>query len=121
MSRSETAQALSALVNEAYGYRRVSEWDMQHRLRAGRNRVLHVATSSDGRVVGCCSSTLFAPWCEPGCGHWGLLAVRVSHQGGGVATALVEAAERRLATEGPPNPHPHPHPHPQPNPAVRQG
>ena len=79
---------------------------------AGRNRVLHVATSSGGQVVGCCSSTLFAPWCEPGCGHWGLLAVRVSHQGGGVATALVEAAERRLATEGPPNPHPHPHPHP---------
>ena len=101
MSRSETAQALSALVNEAYGYRRVSEWDMQHRLRAGRNRVLHVATSSDGRVVGCCSSTLFAPWCEPGCGHWGLLAVDVKHQGCGVATALVEAAERRLAAEGP--------------------
>ena len=99
-SRVETAHALTALVNEAYGYRRVSDWDMQHRLRAGRNRVLHVAMSTDGRVVGCCSSTLFTPWCEPGCGHWGLLAVGVSHQGGGVAAALVEAAERRLATEG---------------------
>ena len=67
--------------------------------------MLHVATSLDGRVVGCCSSTLFTPWCEPGCGHWGLLAVGVSHQNGGVATALVEAAERRLATEGPPKPY----------------
>ena len=78
--------------------------------------MLHVATSADGRVVGCCSSTLFAPWCEPGCGHWGLLAVGVSHQGGGVATALVNAAERRLATEGTPEPEPELEPEPEPEP-----
>ena len=78
--------------------------------------MLHVATSADGRVVGCCSSTLFAPWCEPGCGHWGLLAVGVSHQGGGVATALVNAAERRLATEGTPEPEPELEPEPEPQP-----
>ena len=39
MSRIKTAHALSALVNEAYGFRRVSEWDMQHRLRAGSRRL----------------------------------------------------------------------------------
>ena len=39
MSRIETAHALTALVNEAYGYRRVSDWDMQHRLRAGSRRL----------------------------------------------------------------------------------
>lgn len=99
-NRVETARALTTLVNRAYQYHRVSEWDMQHRLRAGRNRVLHVAVTSSGQVVGCCSSTLFTPWCEPGCGHWGLLAVDVDHQGSGVATALVKAAERRLAAAG---------------------
>merc|ERR1711924_589281 len=33
-----------------------------------------------------------------GCGHWGLLVVDAGHQGTGVANALVQAAELRLAT-----------------------
>ena len=37
------------------------------------------------------------PWCEEGCGHWGLVAVAPEAQGGGVASALVRAAELRLA------------------------
>ena len=41
ISRIATAHALTALVNQAYGYRRVSDWDMQHRLRAGRPRRCH--------------------------------------------------------------------------------
>ena len=42
MSRIETAHALTALVNEAYGCRRVSDWDMQHRLRAGSRAACHL-------------------------------------------------------------------------------
>ena len=95
----ETAFKLAALVNTAYGYRRVSESEMRHRVSAGRNRVLHVARH-DGQIVGCCSSTLHVPWCLPGCGHWGLLAVLPDAQGTGVASALVAHAERRLARAG---------------------
>ena len=40
--------------------------------------------------VGACSSTYATPWCERGCGHWGLLAVAPDAQGSGVASALVQ-------------------------------
>lgn len=95
----ETAIAAAALINAAYGYRRVSPSEMAHRLRTGRNRALHVAML-DGKVVGCCSSTLHVPWCGPGCGHWGLLAVLPDAQRMGVASALVAHAEQRLAHSG---------------------
>ena len=61
------------------------------------NRVLHLAFKGD-ELVGCASSTFSPGWTPEGCGHWGLLAVDPSHQNSGVATALVIAAERRLAT-----------------------
>jgi GNAT superfamily N-acetyltransferase len=95
----ETACTLAALVNAAYGYSRVSSGEMAHRARTARNRALHVARV-DGKIVGCCSSTLYVPWCGPGCGHWGLLAVHPEAQGSGVASALVAHAEQRLALAG---------------------
>ena len=61
------------------------------------NRVLHLAFKA-GELVGCASSTFSPGWTPDGCGHWGLLAVDPEHQNSGVATALVIAAERRLAT-----------------------
>ncbi|CAK8999705.1 5'-cyclic phosphodiesterase 9A [Durusdinium trenchii] len=61
------------------------------------NRVLHLAFKGD-ELVGCASSTFSPGWTPEGCGHWGLLAVDPAHQKSGVATALVLAAERRLAT-----------------------
>ena len=61
------------------------------------NRVLHLAFK-DRELVGCASSTFSPGWTPDGCGHWGLLAVHPDHQKSGVATALVIAAERRLAT-----------------------
>ena len=64
---------------------------------ARANRVLHLAFRDDGVLVGACSSTYQPPWCEEGCGHWGLVAVAPEAQGGGVASALVRAAELRLA------------------------
>jgi GNAT superfamily N-acetyltransferase len=91
--------AIAACVNAAYGYRRVSASDMHHRLTTSRNRVLHVAVRG-GTPVGCCSSTLHVPWCGPGVGHWGLLAVSPEAQGTGVASALVASAERRLQLAG---------------------
>ena len=95
---------LVSMVNRAYGKGRIGEEEARHRLRAGderphRNRVLHIAMR-DGQLVGCCSSSLFVPWCGPGCGHWGLLAVDPSAQGSGVAAALVHAAELRLSAAG---------------------
>lgn len=82
------------------GYGRLSESEVRSRLAKGdagahANRVLHVAIR-EGRVVGCCSSTLQPPWTSSGCGHWGLLSVEVASQGSGVASALVDAAEDRL-------------------------
>jgi len=62
------------------------------------NRVLHVAFSSND-VVGCISSSFATLWTEPGVGHWGLLVVDVDRQGEGIGSALVRAAERRLAEE----------------------
>lgn len=101
---SSWASDIAMLVNRAYGYPRVSEREVRHRLNAGRprrfrNRVLHVATRA-GRPVGVMSSTLFVPWAGPGVGHWGLLAVDPSCQGSGVASALVRAAEQRIISEG---------------------
>ena len=96
----ENAITLAALINAAYGYRRVSESEMMHRIRTDRNRALHVARHDDGQIVGCCSSTLHVPWCGPGCGHWGLLAVLPDAQGTGVASALVAHAETRLSNAG---------------------
>jgi len=98
-NQDERARALTAMVNRSYGYRRVSEGEMRHRLSTARNRVLHVAMR-DGALVGCCSSTLHTPWSGPGCGHWGLLVVDPPAQGTGVASSLVHAAEQRLYSHG---------------------
>ena len=86
-------------------YNRVSEEDVQDRLEMGdagarANRVLHLAFRGEGderKLVGCCSSTFQPPWTPEGCGHWGLLVAHTDAKGTGVASALVAAAERRLA------------------------
>lgn len=94
------------IVDEAYSkvgkHKRVDRYDAVDRLEMGdagpqANRVLHLAFKGD-ELVGCASSTFSPGWTPEGCGHWGLLAVDPSHQNSGVATALVIAAERRLAT-----------------------
>eukprot|EP00929_Paragymnodinium_shiwhaense_P001400 TRINITY_DN101631_c0_g1_i1.p1 TRINITY_DN101631_c0_g1~~TRINITY_DN101631_c0_g1_i1.p1 ORF type:complete len:231 (+),score=52.30 TRINITY_DN101631_c0_g1_i1:52-744(+) len=93
---------LTDVINAAYGTYRVDEYEMQERIAAsdsGRNRVLHLAFRGDV-LVGCCSSTLQPPWTCWGVGHWGLLAVDPAAQGGGVASALVAAAEDRLRQAG---------------------
>jgi len=93
---------LTTMVNRAYDYQRVDIHDILERLAMGdpgshrANRVLHVAFLGDA-PVGCMSSTFKVPWAEEGCGHWGLLVVDVEHQGKGIASALVKAAEERLA------------------------
>ena len=89
------------VVNGAYEYERLSLPDVINRLEMGddgarANRVLHLAWRGD-QLVGACSSTYQPPWTEEGCGHWGLVAVDVDAQGTGVASALVRAAEERLA------------------------
>ncbi len=99
----EFCSRVSTMVNAAYGHHRLSSHEVSARLALGdgaaTNRVLHLAWRG-GALVGCCSSTLAAPWCPPGCGHWGLLVVDVSAQGTGVGSALVAAAEARLAQAG---------------------
>lgn len=92
------------LVNAAYGYHRLSQGDVRQRVAMGdagesANRVLHLAYRS-GQLLGACSSTIQAPWTSQGCGHWGLLSVDPAAQGTGVASALVNAAERRLILSG---------------------
>ena len=92
---------ITRMINGAYEYERVSEEDIENRLEMGdagprANRVLHLA-HRDGQLVGSCSSTHQPPWTAEGCGHWGLLVVDTAHQGTGVASALVKAAEERLA------------------------
>mmetsp|Transcript_40537 Transcript_40537/g.63424 ORF Transcript_40537/g.63424 Transcript_40537/m.63424 type:complete len:270 (+) Transcript_40537:63-872(+) len=82
--------------------KRMDAYDAMDRLEMGddglrANRVLHLAYK-DGVLVGCASSTFSPGWTPDGCGHWGLLAVDPAHQNCGAATALVLAAERRLAT-----------------------
>lgn len=112
--RPELVAQLTSMVNRAYaeslrgligarceGYERVDEEEVEERLQMGdagarANRVLHIALRK-GEVVGCMSSTFSVGWCEDGCGHWGLLVVDVAAQGTGVASALVFAAEQRLA------------------------
>ena len=54
------AITLAAIVNSAYGYRRVSESEMLHRISTTRNRVLHIARV-DGKIVGCCSKATSDP------------------------------------------------------------
>jgi len=97
---------ICTIVFEAYtsvGKRkRMDDYDAQERLSMGdagirANRVLHLAFI-DNELVGCASSTFSPGWTPEGCGHWGLLAVDPAHQRKGVATALILAAERRLAT-----------------------
>lgn len=99
-------ERISDIVNSAYSAvgkrKRMDRYDVMHRLEMGddgvqANRVLHMAYKGD-ELVGCASSTFSPGWTDEGCGHWGLLAVDPAHQSGGVATALVLAAERRLAT-----------------------
>eukprot|EP00746_Dinoflagellata_sp_MGD_P152597 gnl/MRDRNA2_/MRDRNA2_83774_c1_seq2.p1 gnl/MRDRNA2_/MRDRNA2_83774_c1~~gnl/MRDRNA2_/MRDRNA2_83774_c1_seq2.p1 ORF type:complete len:203 (+),score=9.26 gnl/MRDRNA2_/MRDRNA2_83774_c1_seq2:16-624(+) len=91
------------MVNGAYGYRRISDYEVRNRMAAGDslrlNRVLHLAWR-DNALVGCCSSTIQPPFTCCGVGHWGFLSVEPSAQGTGVATALISAAEQRLAQHG---------------------
>jgi len=80
----------------------VDEDDARHRLEMGdagpaANRVLHLAFKGS-ELVGCASSTFDPGWTPQDCGHWGLMAVDPASQGQGIATALVLACERRLAT-----------------------
>lgn len=101
---SSLVQRIAALVNDAYGYRRLSDLDVRSRVAMGdsgtcANRVLHLAFSGN-ELVGCCSSTIQPPFTCCGCGHWGLMAVAPSAQGKGVASALAAAAEQRLAQAG---------------------
>ena len=56
-----TVETITSLINRAYGHYRVSPEAVHHRMRTGRNRVLHVATR-EGTIVGVCSSTLYVPW-----------------------------------------------------------
>ena len=96
------ARELYALINRAYGHQRVTIADVRNRLRQGDdalNRVLHLARRN-GELVGCCSSTIQAPWCDDSCGHWGLLVVAPQAQDCGVGTALVRVAEARLRAHG---------------------
>lgn len=97
---------ICTIVDDAYSgvgkHKRVDEYDARHRLQMGdagpaANRVLHLAFRN-GELAGCASSTFDPGWTPEGCGHWGLLAVDPAHQGRGIATALVLACERRLAT-----------------------
>eukprot|EP00971_Amphidinium_carterae_P203875 4046081-Amphidinium_carterae.1 len=71
--------------------------------------MLSETLAMQGKVVGCCSSTLQPPWTGSGCGHWGVLvpysapgalAVDPDYQGKGIASALVAAAEGRLLDRG---------------------
>jgi len=98
-------ERISQIVDAAYTgagkHKRVSTYDAMDRLEMGdagprANRVLHLAYKGEA-LVGCASSTFSPGWTPEGCGHWGLLAVDPEYQGAGVATALVIAAERRLA------------------------
>ena len=112
---------VTSLVNTAFGHARLDPVEVFQRLSgsgqpplgeeitrlagaAGHelgsfNRVLHLAWMNE-ELVGCCSSTIQAPWTPGGCGHWGLVAVTRQHRGCGVASALVAAAERRLTLGG---------------------
>eukprot|EP00434_Breviolum_minutum_P016305 symbB.v1.2.014367.t1/scaffold1022.1/size143637/5 len=98
-----TPRQVATLCNKAYGYRRLSESEARSRLAMGddegANRVLHLAYRN-GKLLGCCSSTLQPPWTPRNCGHWGLLSVHPDAQGTGVASALIAAAERRLLDSG---------------------
>eukprot|EP00928_Gymnodinium_smaydae_P018211 TRINITY_DN16932_c0_g1_i1.p1 TRINITY_DN16932_c0_g1~~TRINITY_DN16932_c0_g1_i1.p1 ORF type:complete len:332 (+),score=98.22 TRINITY_DN16932_c0_g1_i1:166-1161(+) len=96
------SQIVDAAYSSAGRRKRVDRHDALHRLQMGddgprANRVLHLAFQGND-LVGCCSSTFDPGWTPENCGHWGLLAVDPARQGGGIATALVLAAERRLAT-----------------------
>ena len=96
------AQAIAEMINDAYGYHRSSPSDVAYRLSIGDEpigRVLHLAFR-DGRCIGCVSSTYQPPWTPSRCGHWGMLAVAPDQQHTGVASALVHAAEQRLAAGG---------------------
>lgn len=100
--RASLLSEITSMVNQAYGYMRVDEEDILDRLQMGdpgsnrANRVLHIAFLDD-QPVGCMSSTFKVPWAERGCGHWGLLVVDVKKQGQGLASAMIAAAESRLA------------------------
>lgn len=97
---------ITRIVSDAYSgvgkHKNVDHEDAQERLEMGddgvrANRVLHLAYKN-GELCGCASSTFSPGWTPEGCGHWGLLAVDPAHQKCGIATAMVLAAERRLAT-----------------------
>lgn len=60
------------------------------------NRVLFLAVSKEGAIIGTCAATLAAPWCPAGVGSWGLLAVSTPKLG--VGGALVEHCEQYIRT-----------------------
>eukprot|EP00658_Telonema_sp_P-2_P060892 TRINITY_DN4967_c0_g1_i5.p2 TRINITY_DN4967_c0_g1~~TRINITY_DN4967_c0_g1_i5.p2 ORF type:complete len:171 (+),score=28.59 TRINITY_DN4967_c0_g1_i5:149-661(+) len=108
------AQRITSMVNRAYyesmkehldedqeSYERVDAPEVRQRLAMGddgpfANRVLLLGFVHD-ELIGCISSTYQPPWTPDGCGHWGLLVVDLAHQNKRYATALVQAAERRVA------------------------
>jgi GNAT superfamily N-acetyltransferase len=104
----ELVEHVAHMIVEAYevvgGHKQMDAAEFHARLCCGdagksARRVLHLAFR-DGVVVGCVSSSLTTPWTPTGCGHWGLLVVDTNAQGGGVASALVRAAEARLREGG---------------------
>merc|ERR1711998_66258 len=108
-------QGITDLANGAYNHsliglpgaaphNRLSPDEVRERLARGdagleANRVLLLALRR-GKAVGVISCTYQPPWTATDCGHWGLLAVDVAEQGTGIASALVRAAEDRLAARG---------------------
>lgn len=58
------------------------------------NRVVFLALSKEGAILGTCAATLAAPWCPSGVGSWGLLAVSAPRAG--VGRALVEHCEEYI-------------------------
>lgn len=90
---------ITSMINEAFGYQRLSQEMVIDRLKAGDiqdNRVLHLAFF-ERELVGCVSSTRQPDFAELGCGHWGLLAVDPKVQGCGIGEKLVAEAELRLS------------------------
>jgi len=95
-------KALQEMLPVGQRYERIDHDDVRNRLQMGdagfhANRVLHLAYRDD-TLVGACSSTYQPPWTPDGVGHWGLMSVLPDAQGSGVASALIAAAETRLAS-----------------------
>lgn len=100
---STLAEQDSNILRTIAEFSKFSPGEVRSRLAMGdaepsANRVLHVAFHN-GKVLGCCSSTISVPWGAGGA-HWGALAVHPAAQGRGVGSALIAAAEGRLLERG---------------------